>query len=91
MSIPPKKISDIRKMYTDWSDKRVVRKNELQSLLGSLLYITKCVRSSRFFLNRMLQLLRENFDSNIIVLTSEFFKGLHWFQTFLQVYNGVTI
>ena len=47
MSIPLEKMSDIRKMCTDWSDKRVVSKNELQPLLGSLLYITKCVRSSR--------------------------------------------
>ena len=39
----------------------------------------------------MLQLLTDNFSSNIIVLTSELFKDLHWFQTFLQIYNGVTI
>ena len=53
-SIPREKMSDIRNMCAGWSDKRVVSKNDLQSLLGSLLYITKCVRSSRFFLNRML-------------------------------------
>ena len=69
----------------------MVTKNELQSLLGSMFYITNCVKSSRFLLNRMLQLLRDNFDSNTVVLTSEFFKDLHWFQTFLRVYNGVTI
>ena len=84
-------MSDIRKMCTDWSNKRVVSKNKLQSLLGSLLYITKCVRSSRSFLNRMLHLLRVNFDSSTNVLTSDFSKDFHWFQTFLQVYNGVTI
>ena len=91
MSIPPEKMSDIRTTCDAWSDKRVVSKNDLQSLLGSLLYITKCVKSSRFFLNRMLQLLRDNFESNSIILTPDFFKDLHWFQTFLQIYNGVTI
>ena len=36
-------------------------KNPLpQSLLGSLLYITKCVMPARFFLTRMLALLRAN-------------------------------
>ena len=40
---------------------RMVTKSELQSLLGLLLYITKCVKLARFFLNRMLQLLKRQF------------------------------
>ena len=91
MSIPPEKMSDIRNICSVWSDKRVVSKSELQSLLGSLLYVTKCVKSSRSFLNRMLQLLRDNSNTKDIVLTTEFFKDLRWFNTFLQVYNGVTM
>ena len=39
----------------------------------------------------MLQLLRDNIDNKDIVLTSEFFKDLQWFNTFLQIYNGVTM
>ena len=41
----------------------MVTKSELQSLLGLLLYITKCVKPARFFLNRMLQLLRDNAEA----------------------------
>ena len=59
--------------------------------LSSLLYITKCVRSSRMFLNCMLQLLRDNTDNNTILLTQEFHKDLHWFNVFLLSYNGVTM
>ena len=66
----------------EWS-----QKNELQSLLGLLLYITKCVKSARYFLNRMLQLLRDNTDNSHICLTSDFFKDLKWFQVFLSSYN----
>ena len=84
-------MSDIRKICSEWLDKRIVSKNELQSLLGSLLYITKCVKSLRSFLNRMLQLLRDNNDNKDIVLTTEFFKDLRWFNTFLQIYNRVTM
>ena len=43
------------------------------------------------FLNRMLQLLRNNKNSSTVVLTSEFNKDLHWFTVFLKSYNGVTI
>ena len=39
-------------------------KQDLQSLLGKLLYISRCVKNSRAFLNRMLQTLREHHDEN---------------------------
>ena len=39
----------------------------------------------------MLYLLRDNTDNNDIILTSEFFKDLQWFNTFSQIYNGVTM
>ena len=91
ISIPTDKLSEIVKVCDDWSDKKTVTKNQLQSLLGLLLYISKCVKPARFFLNRMLQLLRDNFENDSIVLTSEFFRDLLWFQTFLKSYNGITI
>ena len=90
ISIPDSKLQEICKVCDLWSDKRMVTKSDLQSLLGLLLYITKCVKPARFFLNRMLQLLRDNSDQNNILLTAEFFKDLKWFQVFLTSYNGVT-
>ena len=44
MSMPPNKLQQIIGMCVDWSDKRVCTKNQLQSLLGSLLYVSKCVK-----------------------------------------------
>ena len=66
ISIPVNKLQKICQMCNVWSDKRMVTKNELQSLLGLLLYITKYVRPARYFLNRMLQLLRENHNNQNI-------------------------
>ena len=91
MSIPSQKLSEIIQICKDWTNKDKVYKSDLQSLLGSLLYITKCVKPARFFLNRMLQLLRNNVHEHIIVLNQEFFKDLAWFNTFLNSYNGVTM
>ena len=91
MSIPPQKLGEIMKLCKTWENKAKVKKSELQSLLGSLLYNTKCVKPARYFLNRMLQLLRNNTHEDIIVLNSEFFKDLAWFNTSLHSYNGVTI
>ena len=46
-------------------------------------------KPARYFLNRMLQLLRDNIDKNRIKLTSEFLRDLDWFSVFLTSYNGV--
>ena len=48
VSITQDKMQDIIKICNMWSDKTHCTKRELQSLLGKLLYITKCVKSSRF-------------------------------------------
>ena len=90
MSNPAEKLQQIIQVCHEWLDKRICTKNQLQSLLALLLYVSKCVKPARYFLNRMLQLLRDNFDKNRIKVTPEFTKDLTWFQTFLISYNGVT-
>ena len=77
-------------MCKNWETKTYCSKNQLQSLLASLLYITKCVKPARIFLNRMLQLLRQNFENTKIILTTKFFQDLAWFNVFLSQFNGVT-
>ena len=44
LSTADKKMQEINQMCIDWSDKRVATKTDFQ--LGSLLYVTNCVRSS---------------------------------------------
>ena len=57
-------------------------------MLRSLLYISKCAKSSRFFLNRMLDILRADFGSNEINLGQDFHRDLNWFRKFLPQFNG---
>ena len=82
------KIEEIISLCKKWTDKTYCSKKELQSLLGKLLYITKCVKSSRFFLNRMLELLRNAGKRERIVITAEFRRDLNWFDQFSQKFNG---
>ena len=51
VSIPPEKTVEILTECKAWVDKEQCTKRQLQSLLGKLLYITKCVCLSRPFLN----------------------------------------
>ena len=47
-------------MVKTWANRKYsCTRRQLQSLLGHLIYIHKCVKPSRFFVNRMLDLLRQ--------------------------------
>ena len=90
ISIPPEKLNQIANLCSLWTDKTYCSKRDLQSLLGHLLCIAKCIKPARIFLNRMLQTLRDNVDKTKILLTDTFFRDLNWFNLFLSQYNGVT-
>ena len=90
ISVPSEKLKENVEICKNWETKSTCTKTQLQSLLGSLLYITKCVRPARFFLNRMLQVLRDGHAAKHICLTNEFHRDLNWFNTVLSSYNGVT-
>ena len=63
VSIPPEKLHQVTDMVNEWLAKETCTKRQLQSLLGLLLYVHKCVKPARAFLNRMLALLRSGHAS----------------------------
>ena len=77
VSIPPEKLQVVKNLCHQWSTKQNCTKRELQSLLGSLLYVAKCVKYARYFLNRMLNLLRDNVHVKFITITEEFKRDLN--------------
>ena len=89
MSVPPEKLESITTMCHEWQNKKSCSKRQLQSLLGSLLLISKCVRPARVFLNRMLEFLRLMETQRTSTLSPGFFRDLNWFCTFLKQFNGV--
>ena len=91
ISIPPEKLDAINDAVHHWLDKDVASKRQLQSILGFLLYVHKCVKPARVFLNRMLELLRAAQGRQKILLTPDFKRDLRWFAKFLPRYNGVSL
>ena len=91
ISIPADKLRQISDTVKDWKDKKMCSKRQLQSLLGHLLYIHKCVRPFRYFLNRRLQTLRSNYGNASIKLDADFHRDPRWFDRFLPLYNGVSL
>ena len=53
--------------------------------------MSKCVRSSRFFLNRLLKCLRSMEDKGMVPLPLEAKTDFNWFLTILPTFNGVTV
>ena len=58
IAIPPEKLEQINEAVSHWLTKDMASRRQLQSILGLLLYVHKCVKPARIFLNRMLELLR---------------------------------
>ena len=90
MSVPQPRMEEIISLVSEWQDKVRSTKVELQSLIGKLQYITKCVLQSRVFLNRLLDTLRLIKDRKSIRLSESFQKDLKWWSMFVEKYNGVS-
>ena len=91
ISILPDNLCDDMDMVHQWLTKEVTTKHQLQSFLGLLLYVHKCIKPARVFLNRMLDLLRCGHGRPKIILTPDFKRDLGWFAKFLPTYNGVSL
>ena len=91
VSILDEKLQSIEHMIQEWNSKTVCTKRQLQSLLGSLVYVHKCVKPAHIFLNRMLNLLRKRHYVKNIMLHEDFKCDLRWFIKFLPRYNGISM
>ena len=91
ISVTETRIVEILDLLSRWKKKRICTKKELQSLIGKLCFICKCVRQSRIFLNRLLEVLRSvDWNTSVkINLSEEFQKELRWWSMFLESFNGV--
>ena len=84
LSIPQGKLQEIITKCTDIMDKKSVTRRQFQSVLGSLMFIHKCVKSARIFTNRLLDSLRKS-SSSFIHITEDIRKDLRWFLYFTSL------
>ena len=88
-SIESAKLNEILILcYTSLLRRRFT-KHEFQSLLGKLLYISRCVRGARVFLNRILAVLHAHHNSRYICPDEGFYHDILWFINFVKQFNGV--
>ncbi|XP_048587239.1 uncharacterized protein LOC116601447 [Nematostella vectensis] len=92
LSVSPERLAELELLLHDWRNSKTARKRELQSLVGKLVFVSKCVRQSRVFISRLLSLLRTvQYNHLHVKLTAEFRKDIIWWCHFLREYNGVSM
>ncbi|XP_035695801.1 uncharacterized protein LOC118429421 [Branchiostoma floridae] len=92
VEVTPQRLQEVSDILFQWQDRDTATRRDVESLIGKLMYIAKCVRSSRLFVSRLLRLLSTMPDrSHSYPLGEEFHKDLAWWVAFLRVYNGISI
>ena len=91
MEIPEDKLHEIRQELEMWLLKTSARRQEVESLVGKLQWMAKCVRAGRIFLSRLIQWIRGMNRKASYTIPLEARKDITWWARFIQQYNGVSI
>ena len=91
LEVTEDRLVEIKALLEVWTRKRVMIRNELESLIGKLMFISKCVRSARVFMSRMLNGLRELPNGVSVTVDDDLRLDLRWWSSFLETFNGVVM
>ena len=94
LRLPTDKLSRIKELLAEWSARKSCRRQQLESLIGSLQHACQVVRPGRAFLRRAIDLLRTPSATkghHHLRLNREFRADLLWWKTFASHWNGVAM
>ena len=92
MRVDEGKRQEITTLVKKWAKKTVATKQELQSILGKLMWVSKVVRFSRCFVARIIATLKGlKFQKQKVTLSEGIKKDFLWWSEFLPVFNGVEL
>ena len=94
MKVPPEKIQELREVLSSWLKKSKTNKRALQSLLGKLFWVSRCIRFSRGFMGRLLNQLRDlhkypDYKNSIIPNSCK--EDIAWWARYLRRFNGTEL
>ena len=92
MRVGDEKRSEVKNTVGRWYRRTVATKEELQSLQGQLMWVSKVVRFSRIFVARIISEQKSlKSQKQKKSLSDEVKKDLLWWKMFLDVFNGVEL
>lgn len=90
LSIPRAKIEETLQVVSKYRKRRSMSNKDLQSVVGRLVHIAKCVQPARLFISRLLEALRDA-PKRYVKVSSEMKQDFDWFTCFCRGWNGVAL
>ena len=89
IAVTEERLAEFKTELRKWNVGDWFGKKQLQSLLGKMQFVAKCVRPARVLVFRLRNKLTNIHEWEWV--DSEMIKDLHWWAMFLPKYNGVSI
>lgn len=90
LSIPTEKINETLRLVNKCNKRRSMTRRDLQSVVGKLVHIAKCVAPARLFIARLLETLRGGLKKYVKV-NADMRKDFQWFIMFCSGWNGIAM
>ena len=91
VTIPLDKLQEVIYECRRWTKLKYAKKQMIQSLVGRLMHIAKCIPAGRKFITRILTTLRKAPDVGWVHLDEDFKADVAWFAAYAAQGNGVTL
>jgi hypothetical protein len=90
--VPYRKLQEVLQELEVWSRRKSASKRQVQSLIGKLQFVARCIQPGRIFISRMLVVLKGlKKQHHFTKVSAEFRKDIDWWRRFMEVFNGVSI
>ena len=91
MEISKTKLEEIKQELQTWLLWTLATRREVESLVGKLQFVVKCVRAGHIFLSRLIQWIRNMDQQGRHHMPLEARKDIAWWARFIQQYNGISL
>ena len=91
MEILGDKLKEIKQELNTWLLRTAATRREIESLVGKVQFLAKCIKSGRVFIGRLIQWLRTMNRRFRYAIPLEARKDIAWWARFAQQYNGVSL
>ena len=91
MEVTPDRLVEISKLTRSWLDREYATVKDVQSIIGKLNFVAKCVKPARIFICRMLNFLRSMPKKGKTRIPAEFNEDIKWWLRYLPQFNGISL
>ena len=91
MEISQEKMKDIQAELNTWLLKTAATRREVESLIGKLQFMAKCIKPGRIFLSRLIQWIRQMDRKSTHTVPEGAHRDIAWWGRCANEYNGVSL